>query len=168
MKSPERRDVYQILSFQLGKTSSGCPWAKFSDHQSSRYIGLLCRFLSPEGKNSLFIVWTWPGYLLYISKLHHFTFSLFRKPLPNDDFPGGSDGKERACNAGDLDSIPGLGRSLAEGNGNPLQYSCLENPTDRGAWQAIVPWGRKESDTTEWLTLPVWSNNTQARFCVQI
>ena len=53
---------------------------------------LLCRFLSPEGKNSLFIVWTRPGYLLYISKLHHFTFSLFRKPLPNDDFAGGSDG----------------------------------------------------------------------------
>ena len=43
-------------------------------------------------------------------------------------FPGGSDGKESACNAGDLDSIPGLGRSPGEGNGNSLQYSCLENP----------------------------------------
>ena len=47
-------------------------------------------------------------------------------------------GKESACNSGDPGSIPGLGRPLGEGNGNPLQYSCLENPTDRGAWQATV------------------------------
>ena len=49
-------------------------------------------------------------------------------------FPGGSDGKESVCNAGDLRSIPGSGRSPGEGNGTPLQYSCLENPMDRGAW----------------------------------
>ena len=48
-------------------------------------------------------------------------------------FPGGSGGEESACNAGDLDSIPGLGRSSGGGHGNPLQYSCLENPMDRGA-----------------------------------
>ena len=48
-------------------------------------------------------------------------------------FPGGSDGKESACNAGDLGSIPGSGRSPGEENGNPLQYSCLENPMDREA-----------------------------------
>ena len=53
-------------------------------------------------------------------------------------FPGGSDGKEPACNAGDLSSIPGLGRPPEEGNGNPLWYSSLENPVDRGAWQATV------------------------------
>ena len=47
--------------------------------------------------------------------------------------PGGSDGKESACNVGDPGSIPGSGRSPVEGNGNPLQYSCLENPMDRGA-----------------------------------
>ena len=47
-------------------------------------------------------------------------------------FPSGSDGKESACNAGDLGSIPGSGRSPGVGNGNPLQYSCLENSTDRG------------------------------------
>ena len=53
-------------------------------------------------------------------------------------FPGGSDGKESACSAGDLDSIPGLGRSPREGNANPLQYSCLENSTDRGAlWTTV-------------------------------
>ena len=53
-------------------------------------------------------------------------------------FPGGLDGKESACSAGDQVSIPGLGRSPGEGNGNPLQYSCLENPMDGGAWQATV------------------------------
>ena len=52
-------------------------------------------------------------------------------------FPGGSDGKESVCNA-DLDSISGSGSSPGEGNGYPVQYSCLENPTDRGAWQATV------------------------------
>ena len=50
------------------------------------------------------------------------------------DFPGGSDGKASAYNAGDPGSIPGLGRSPGEGNGNPLQYSCLENPMEREAW----------------------------------
>ena len=54
------------------------------------------------------------------------------------DFPHSSVGKESACNAGDLGSIPGLGRSPGEGNGNPLQYSSLENSMDRGAWWAIV------------------------------
>ena len=53
-------------------------------------------------------------------------------------FPSDSDSKESACNAGDLVSTPGLGRSLGEENAYPLQYSCLENPMDRGAWQATV------------------------------
>ena len=53
-------------------------------------------------------------------------------------FPGGLDSKESTCNAGDLGSIPGLGRSPGGGHGNPLQYSYLENPMDRGAWQAAV------------------------------
>ena len=54
------------------------------------------------------------------------------------DFPGDYDSKESACNSGDPDSIPGLGRSSGEGNGNLLQYSCLQNPMDRGARSAIV------------------------------
>ena len=49
-------------------------------------------------------------------------------------FPGGSDGKASVCNAGDLGSIPGLGRSPGKGNVSPLQYSCLDNPMDHGAW----------------------------------
>ena len=56
-------------------------------------------------------------------------------------FPGGSEDKASACNAGDPGSIPGLERSPGEGNGNPLQYSCLENPMDRGAWRAEEPGG---------------------------
>ena len=56
----------------------------------------------------------------------------------SEGFLGGSDGKESACNAGDLGSIPGLGKSLEEGNGNPLKYSCLENSMDRGALWATV------------------------------
>ena len=53
-------------------------------------------------------------------------------------FPGSSDGNESACNAGDPGSIPGSGRSPGEGYGNPLQYSCLVNPMDRGVWWASV------------------------------
>ena len=52
--------------------------------------------------------------------------------------PSGSDGKESACIAGDPGSVPGLGRSSGEENGNPFQYSCLENSMDRGAWRTIV------------------------------
>ena len=54
-------------------------------------------------------------------------------------FPGGSDSKESACNVGDLGSIPGSRRSLVEVHGNPLQYSSLEDPMDRGTWWATVP-----------------------------
>ena len=53
-------------------------------------------------------------------------------------FPGGSDGKDSGCSAGDLDLIPGSRRSPRRGHGNPLQYSCLGNPMDRGVWQAMV------------------------------
>ena len=69
--------------------------------------------------------------------------------------PGSSDGKESAYNTGDPGSIPGSGIFPEKGNGNPLQYSCLENPMGRGAWQATVH-GVAESDMTEQLTqLPV-------------
>ena len=70
------------------------------------------------------------------------------------DFPGGSDGKESACNAGDLGSIPGLGRSPGVGHGKLVQYSCLENSMDRGAWRATVH-GVTESDTTKRLSTQV-------------
>ena len=66
----------------------------------------------------------------------------FQNPLFAWDFLGGSDGKASVYNVGDLGSIPGSGRFPGEGNGNPLQYSWLENPMDRGAW---CPWGHKRS-----------------------
>ena len=70
------------------------------------------------------------------------------------EFPGGSDGRESACNAGDAGSIPGSGRFPGEGNDYPLQYSCLENSMDRGAWWTTI-YGVTESDTTEGLTLSI-------------
>ena len=63
-------------------------------------------------------------------------------------FPYSLVSKESACNAGDPGSIPGLGRSPGEGNSNPLQYTCLENPMDRAAWQATQSMGSQESDMT--------------------
>ena len=64
-------------------------------------------------------------------------------------FPGGSDGKESACNAGDLGSIPGLERFPRGGHGHPLQYSCLENPHGQRSLVGYSPWSHKELDTTE-------------------
>ena len=78
-------------------------------------------------------------------------------------FPGGSDGKESACNAGDPGSVLGSGQSPGEGNGTPLQYSCLENSVDREAWQATVH-GIVKSQTRlsdlyshRWMELKLWS-----------
>ena len=73
-------------------------------------------------------------------------------------FPGGLDGKEFACNEGDLGSIPDLGRSLRAGHGNPLQYSCLENPHGQRSLVGYSPWGCKELDMTERL-------NTHSAYC---
>ena len=93
----------------------------------SRHLINIC-WIS-EWMDSLFLnVYLKPWYIKVTSTLH----------FPFQSFPGGSDGKESACNAWDLGLIPGLGRSPGEGHGNPLQYSCLENSMDRGAWQATV------------------------------
>ena len=71
------------------------------------------------------------------------TVNLFNFSHSNTGFPGSSDSKESACNAEGPGWIPGSERSHGEGNGNPLQYSCLENFMDRGAWGAVVPWVTK-------------------------
>ena len=75
-------------------------------------------------------------------------------------FPGGSDSKASVCNAGDQGSIPGSGKSPGEGNGNPLQYSCLEKSHGQKSLVGYSPWGRKESDTTERL----YFRNTHNKF----
>ena len=83
-----------------------------------------------------------------------FTAALFviaRNQRPPKGFPVGAVLKNPPASVGDVGSISGSGRSPGEGNGNPLQYSCLENSMDRGALQATVHGGRKESDTTEQL-----------------
>ena len=80
------------------------------------------------------------SYFQYSSTMLQLIFTL--------SFPGGSEVKASACNEGDPGLIPGLRRSPGEGNGNPLQYTCLENPRDGGAWWAAV-YGVAESDTTE-------------------
>ena len=73
-------------------------------------------------------------------------------------FPGSSEGKASTCKAGDLDSIPGLGRSPGEGNGNLLRYSCLEYPKDREA-PGYSPWGSHELDMT---SLSRWSDSKES------
>ena len=67
-------------------------------------------------------------------------------------FLGGSDSKEPTCKVGDLSLIPGLGRFPGGGHGNPLQYSCLENPHGQRSLGGCSPWGHKETDRTEWLS----------------
>ena len=75
--------------------------------------------------------------------------------------------KSPAANAGDVGSVPGSGRYLVEGNGNPLQCSCLENSMDRGAWRATVHWVTKESDRTWWLNSDNNSHDLAGSSCIQ-
>ena len=75
--------------------------------------------------------------------------------LPFFEIPWWLRDKASVCNAGDLGLIPVSGRSPREGNGYPPQYSCLGNLMDRGAWWVATPWNCKESDTTEWFSLPI-------------
>ena len=89
-------------------------------------------------------------------QIYHF---IYRKGismcLKNVGFPGGSDDKETACNAGDRVSTPGSGRCPGEGNGNPMQYSCLENSMGRGAWWGYSSWVAKRHN---------WTTNTFYNF----
>ena len=77
-------------------------------------------------------------------------------------FPGGSDGKESTCNAGDLGSIPELGRSPGGGHGNSFQYSCLEHPHGQRSLEGYSPWGHKSSDTTERISTYILRGNSES------
>ena len=82
----------------------------------------------------------------YTSQLR---YNNYRQVCTKQGFPGGAGGKASACHTGDPGLICGSGRSPGRGNGNPLQYSCLENSMDRGAWACCSPQDYKEPDTTE-------------------
>ena len=116
-------------------------------------FGLKIQSLFIGGSNtSLFISRVWKEFLWW-SYPSGPSFSGFGTSTSHDwGLPGGSDGKEYAYHAGDLGLIPGSERSPGEGFGNPLQYSCLENPLDRGDWQ-LQPMGGKELDTTEQMNM---------------
>ena len=90
-------------------------------------------------------------HILHVVTISYSRFSLYLRLciLSKRGFASGSDGKESACNVGNLGSLPGLGRSPGEGNGNPLQYSCMENSHGQRSLMGYSPWGCKESDTTE-------------------
>ena len=100
----------------------------------------------------IFVCWTpiWTEFFFFLTKTTEVV-----------GFSGGSVGKESSCDAGDLGSVPGLGRCPGEGDGDSLQCSCLEAIVDRGAWglAGCSPWGCKESDTTEQLTHTHWSSD---------
>ena len=89
----------------------------------------------------------------------------YRKEVTEGGFPGSLAGKESACSVGDLGSIPGLGRFPGGGHGNPLQYSCLENPQGQRSLVGYSPWGHTELDKTEQLSTAAW--NTGAWFTHQ-
>ena len=90
--------------------------------------------------------WGWSGSSIIFAGFHGI----------NEGFPGGTSGKEPTCQCRDLRDvglIPGLGRSSGGGHGNPLQYSCLENPMDRGTWRAIVHGVAKSRTRLKWLSM---------------
>ena len=104
---------------------------------------------------------SWPRHLCFLHSCWHVICGcLFLK----SGFPGGSVVKNWPANAGDAGSVPGLGRSSEEGNDNPLQYSYLENPMDRGVWWATVHGVAKESNTVWWLNNHFWNSPRLASF----
>ena len=136
-----------------------------TDHSSSTWIlslGMFSLLMSPPKAHFMsqclwFLSFPFASFLGLLSLCLHYPsvleccplFPLQPPRILTWDFPGGSDGKASVYNAGDPGSIPGLGRSPGEGNGNPLQHYCLENPMDKRSLVDYSPWDRKESDTTE-------------------
>ena len=139
---------YSFGHCELFQLSPMCFW-----HTSSRCVCACpehsCSLLSyTRWLSSLILCIAWPN-----TQICHFTKegspSYWRMVL---GVPGGSDGRESACNTWDLGSIPGLGGSPGGGHGNPLHCSCLKNPHGQRSLAGYHPWGCKELDTTEWLS----------------
>ena len=100
--------------------------------------------------NILFIYLAEPGLSWASLIVFHYWSGILDYPIPVFlGYPGSSGGKESACNVGDLGLIPGLGRSPGGGNGNPLQYSCLEKPCGKRNLEGYSLWGHKELDMAE-------------------
>ena len=140
-------------------------WGSCPAHQrpSRALPGNRCTILPPDGSgvgdkakcSSWYITLSWLLVLTFLNlALAPTRRHILYLSLLIEGFPGGLDGKEAACSAGDLGLILGLGRSLGERHGYPLWYSCLKYSMDKGAWWA--PWGSKELDMTEQLTLFSW------------
>ena len=141
-----------MLYYHRSSNEGGiCSWDAFitNQHNYSDYWSSCLKIfnqLSSSLSVYFFISFFWS---VIVSSLENWSLCVLYSVMVILDFPRGSDGKASAYSAGDPGSIPGLGRSSGEGNGNPLQYSCLENPMDRGSVVGYSAWGRKESDTTE-------------------
>ena len=145
-----RLSVYHLFPFHLvsGRKLKLNTWVSFQgfQHPPRQCVRI----------ESIWLIWaTWSGLGLQRVK----NTAPVSKPIPlwNPGFPVGSDSKESTCNAGNVDSIPGSGRSLGEGNGNLLQHSCPENPMDGGAWRAVIhgvtkSWTRPSNEHFSWRT----------------
>ena len=130
----------QLLPWGWSEEAGFPPWRL---RHLKLIVSILCRHSTWNERNSIIQCSYGPPYKCEYTQTRTYVHARESKCYQHvikgpGIFPCGSDGKESACNAGDLGSIPGSGRSLAGGNGNSLQYSCLENPMDSGTWQATV------------------------------
>ena len=154
----------QRLKHYLNVTHCPCPWRRHIVLQEGnlRQITKCFLLILRVRWNKNVCLWLLQSLRAYSQDCVHSMFvassTLSCVGLLCIGFPGGSDIKESACNAGVPGLIPGLGRSPGEGNGNPLQCSCLKKPEDRGAQRASVH-GVAESETTEQLTLSLLTSH---------
>ena len=124
-------------------------WWLVSFHMyGNTYLSITGTYFASQIKNK-FVYYSHSGYrITFLVNAAIIRSLILFKYTGSLGIPGGSVVKNPPTNAGDMDLIPGLGRYLGEGNDNPLQYSCLGNPMDRGAWQAVVHGIPKELDMT--------------------
>ena len=128
----------------MWETPGSIPGSGRSPGEGKVYLLQYSCLENPRGQRSLVGYSPWGRKQLYTTEQLHL--------YPHQGFPGASDSKEYSCNAGDLGSIPGLGRSPGARHDNPLQYSCLENPRGQRSLATYSPWGCKELNTTERLS----------------